>query len=220
MPQTFGVIFDMDGVLVDSYRPHFESWRALAAENALELTEEQFARLFGRPGRTIITELWAGSVREDQVRSLDERKEYLYREIIRDHIPVCEGLIGLLEDLRTGGAKLAVGSSGPPENVDLVLDGLGIRTYFSAMVTGMDVTRGKPDPEVFLLAAERIAVPPARCAVIEDAPAGLQAAHRAGMKAIALTTSHPADRLSEADLVVAGLSDLNARGVRDLIFPV
>jgi beta-phosphoglucomutase family hydrolase len=214
----YGVIFDMDGVLVDSYHPHFESWRQLAEENDLRMTEEQFAHQFGRTSREIIRSLWGEHINDETIATLDRRKESLYREIIRKDIPVCDGLLELLSDLAADDATMAVGSSGPPENVDAVLDGLNIRHYFSAVITGMDVARGKPDPQVFLLAAERMGLAPLKCTVIEDAPAGLKAAHNAKMKAIGITTSHPRDRLCEADLIISSLTELNCGRVRGLIF--
>ncbi|NLX04489.1 MAG: HAD family phosphatase [Phycisphaerae bacterium] len=217
MSDEYGVIFDMDGVIVDSYRPHFRSWRLLARENGLELTEADFARLFGRTSREILRELWPGGLDEVRVRQLDDRKEHLYRQIIRDEIPACEGLFDLLDDLAGGGVCMAVGSSGPPENVDLVLDGLNIRRFFSGVVTGRDVERGKPDPQVFLTAAAKINVHPGRCVVVEDAPAGLLAAHRAGMKAVAVTGSHPAERLVEADIIVDSLGQLDVGVLGHLI---
>jgi beta-phosphoglucomutase len=216
--QRYGVIFDMDGVLVDSYHPHFESWRQLAEENDLQMTETQFAHQFGRTSREIIRSLWGEDISDETIATLDRRKESLYREIILKDIPVCEGLLELLSDLAADGATLAVGSSGPPENVDAVLDGLNIRRYFSAVITGMDVARGKPDPQVFLLAAERMGIAPQKCAVIEDAPAGLKAAHNAKMKAVGITTSHPRERLCEADLIISRLTELNCGRVRGLIF--
>jgi len=219
MSDRYGVIFDMDGVLVDSYHAHFQSWRMLAHEHGLEITEQQFANYFGRTSREIIGELWGDVLAGDdqRVQTLDRRKEHLYREIIRNDIPLSEGLCELLGALAGDGAVLAVGSSGPPENVELVLDGTNIRHYFSAVITGADVTRGKPDPQVFLLAAERMSLGPQFCAVIEDAPAGIEAARRAEMKAIALTTSHNPDRFTTADMIITTLTDLTPNRLRKLI---
>jgi beta-phosphoglucomutase len=184
------VIFDVDGVLVDSYHAHFESWRRLAAEEGLELTEAQFARTFGRTSRDIIAELWPDRrLDAARIRELDDRKEALYRAIVREAFPAMPGARALVEALDHAGFRLAVASSGPPENVALALDRLGVAPIVDAVVTGRDVERGKPDPQVFLLAAERLGVPPARAIVVEDAPAGVEAATRAGMKAVALLSS-------------------------------
>jgi len=211
-----GVIFDMDGVLVESYRPHFESWRITAREYGKDMTEAQFARGFGRTSREIIRDLW-GEVPEAKILEFDRRKEAVYRELIREKIPAVPGVFELVSALATDGFKLAVGSSGPIENVDLVLDGLGLRKYFSAVVSARDVTKGKPDPEVFLTAAKKLGLAPNRCVVIEDAVPGIQAAHNAGMKVIALTTSHPKDKLVEADLIAADLRGMTANQIRSLL---
>jgi beta-phosphoglucomutase len=192
----FAVIFDMDGVLVDSYRAHWQSWRMMAAEIGRGLTEEQFLRTFGRTSREIIAEHWgAAALTEEQVLAFDRRKEALYREIVAHDFPAMDGARELIVELHAAGFKLAVGSSGPPENVALALEKLGVCNLFHAVVTGADVTRGKPDPQVFLLAAQRLGVEPRHCAVIEDAPVGIAAANAAGMTSIALlSTGHTRER--------------------------
>lgn len=214
-----GVIFDMDGVLIDSYRAHFESWRIIAAEEGLQITEEQFAQTFGRTSREIIAALWGKHTPDEaKIRELDERKEAAFRELLRDHFPIMPGAPELLDALHEAGFALAIGSSGPPENVALTLKKLGRRDLFGAVITGKDVTRGKPDPQVFLLAAERLGVPPQRCAVVEDAPPGVEAAHRAGMVAVGLvSTGRTREMLAAADLVVDSLSELSPEVFRSLI---
>jgi beta-phosphoglucomutase len=206
------VIFDMDGVLVDSYRPHFESWRRLAAESGLRMTETEFAGTFGRTSREIVRHFWGRGMPDEEIDRLDRRKEALYRELVRDDFPAMEGAVELLDALHAEGIALAVGSSGPAENVALALEMLRRRDRFGAVVTGMDVTRGKPDPQVFRLAAERLDLPPSSCAVIEDAPPGIEAARRAGMRAVALlSTGRRAEDFDHVppDLVVASLRELS-----------
>ena len=210
-----GVIFDMDGVLVDSYAAHLESWQRLADELGAAISEGQFAATFGRTSREIIRELFAVTESEAVAR-YDARKEALYRDIIRGRIPVMAGAIGLVTALHTAGFRLAVGSSGPPENIVLVCEDCGLDSMLAGRVSGVDVTRGKPDPEVFLLAAERIGVVPANCVVLEDAPAGVEAAVRAGMRCIALAGTVGPERLGQADLVVERLDEIDAAVVRKL----
>ncbi len=209
----FGVIFDMDGVLVDSGPAHLQSWQLLAREMGREITAEQFAHSFGQRSSEIITHTF-GITDAGEIARLDARKESLYRDLIRGHVPVMPGAKELVKSLHASGFRFAVGSSGPPENVTLVCEEMGLTPLISAIVTGMDVQRGKPDPQVFQIAAERLRLSPADCVVIEDAPVGIEAAHRAGMKCIALTSSHPRERLSGADHVVARLSELDANAVR------
>jgi beta-phosphoglucomutase len=138
--------------------------------------------------------------------------------LITQDIPAMPGVVELLKSLRGAGFKLAVGSSAPPENVNFVLDGLNIRSLFDAVVTGGDVLRGKPDPQVFLLAAQRIGLNPRQCAVVEDAPPGVAAAKAAGMVAVGLcSTGRKREDLIQADTVVNSLGELSPEFFRDLI---
>ena len=211
------VIFDVDGVLVDSYHAHFESWKLLGKETGVTLDERQFAESFGRRSREVIRQHWGSSLPEQEVKRLDQRKEGLFREIIERSFPGMDGARELIESLN--GLHVAVGSSAPKENVALVLDRLGVKDRIQAAVTGEDVTRGKPDPQVFQLAAEELGVPADRCVVIEDAVPGIEAARAAGMKVVALvSTGRDASTLRAAgpDLVVRSLRELSAARLRGL----
>jgi beta-phosphoglucomutase len=216
-----GVIFDVDGVLVDSYDAHYRSWVAMAAEHDVEFTIDAFSRTFGRTSRDIIAELFPAQVTRNlddaRIAALDDCKEALFRKIISADFTAMDGAAELIAELHKAGLAIALGSSGPAENVNLVVDRLDCRSMLSAIITGSDVTRGKPDPEVFLLAAERLGLPPGRCVVIEDAPAGIDAAHAAGMCAVGLvSTGRKASELTAADRIVASLRELDAAGVRAL----
>jgi beta-phosphoglucomutase len=215
--REYGVIFDMDGVLIDSFEPHRRSWQAMAREHDVEMTDEQFAMTFGRTSRDIIHHFWGETITDEQIRQMDDRKEALFREILREQIPVMPGAIELIDDLAAHGFRMGVGSSGPPENVLLVVERLGLKQRLTGIVTGLDVTRGKPDPQVFLLAAKRMGLEPDRCSVVEDAVHGITAAKRAGMKAIALTGTAPREAFAAADLVVDRLSELRAADIATLI---
>jgi len=218
-----GVIFDMDGVLVDSFDAHFESWRRLGVEEGILFTQAQFARTFGQTSREIIRHSWAAEGRHPDTREinrLDERKEALFRASIADSFPAIDGARKLVDALRQAGFRLAVGSSAPPENVSLVLERFGGPGLFDGVVNGMEVTRGKPDPQVFLVAAKRIGVEPSSCAVIEDAVPGIEAARRAGMAAVAfVSTGRTREEFEQAraDLVVASLGDLTPASLAQLI---
>ncbi len=218
MNKPLGVIFDMDGVLVNSYQPHFLSWRQAAVKIGLELKEPDFARTFGRTSREIIAHLWPGKMDDAAIARFDLGKEAAYREILRVNFPAMEGAGHLIQSLSAAGFKLAIGSSGPPENVAVVKEQLPNGNLISATVDGMQVKHGKPDPEVFLTAAQKIDVAPERCAVIEDALAGIEAARRAGMAAIALTGTATREALSErAHLVVDSLNELSPEIIANLI---
>src|SRR3990170_4167544 len=192
---ALAVIFDLDGVLVDSYRAHFASWRRLYGELGIDYSEAAFAADFGRTSRDILRRTLGDDLTDERIHALDSRKEALFRDILRESFPAMDGAVELIDALATDGFLLAVGSSGPPENIALALDKLGRAEKFAAVVTGQDVTRGKPDPQVFQLAAERLGVPAASCAVVEDAVHGIEAARRAGMASIALTGTTTRDKL-------------------------
>ena len=212
----YGVIFDMDGVLVNSYHAHFESWNRLARAHGLVMTEQQFAATFGRTTREIIKALWSDSVADEDIAAWDDEKEAAYRDILREHFPEMPGAAALLESLHEAGFALAIGSSGPPENVSVVLQCLP--DVFDAAVTAVDVTRGKPHPEVFLKASAKLKVRPIRCAVVEDAPAGVAAARKARMAAVGITGTAPWDKLArQAHLVIDSLAELTPERISTLI---
>lgn len=215
-----GVIFDLDGVLIDSFHAHFESWKGVAAEHGVALTEQEFARTFGRTSREIIVSTWAvPDLTDERVREIDDRKETRYREIIAHHLPIMEGALVLIDALRAAKFRIAVGSSAPPENVRLAIDRIGPHR-FDAAVHGRDVHRGKPDPEVFLLAASRLAVSPESCVVIEDAVPGIEAARRAGMASVALVSTGRVEgelRRARPSIVVHSLAELTPERLSALL---
>lgn len=210
------VIFDVDGVLIDSYQAHFKSWLQMFGEHGESFTEEQFRKTFGRTSRDIIAALHGNDLTIAEMDAWDDRKEALYREIIRQEFPANDGAGELLDALHSAGFQLAVGSSGPPENIALTLECLGRAPMFGAVVTRVDVTRGKPDPQVFQIAGERLGVTSEQCVVVEDAPAGIEAANRAGMASVALTGTATRGELSQARLVVDSLRELTPERLRNL----
>ncbi len=216
LPRT--VIFDADGVLVDSYQAHLEAWRALGRRLGRDLPEARFAATFGRRNEDLMHDLWGDAVAPEDVPAWSDWKEAAYREILLRDFPAMDGARELIDALRAAGFRLAVGSSGPPENVAACLRGLQRAGAFDATVDGSQVARGKPEPEVFLTAAEKLAVPPARCAVVEDAVAGVEAAKRAGMAAVGLTGTTTREALApRAALVVDSLRDLSPETIAALI---
>lgn len=213
------VIFDMDGVLVDSFAAHRDAWTAMATADGLPFDPVRFTEAFGRTSGEVIAHLWgAGRYTVAQIAALDARREAAYRDAIRRHFPAMPGARELIAALADAGFAVALGSSGPPENAELVLEKLGVGNRFGAVVTGRDVRKGKPDPEVFLAAASRLGVPPGRCAVIEDAPAGISAANAGGMVSIGLaSTGRTRQSLAAACLVVDSLHELSPSRIRQLL---
>ena len=192
-----GVIFDMDGVLVDNRDIHIEAYQILLQKYGLHATYEQLLAEFGKVNAEIFDDLFgAGAFSRAEVERLGGEKEAIYRQLIARKIAPVAGLVDFLKALKSKGIKIAVGSSGPRENVDFVLEKCGIAGCFDAIVDGGMVRLGKPAPEVFLKAAALLGKDPAECLVFEDAPVGIEAARRAGMSVIALTTTFSPKRLA------------------------
>jgi HAD superfamily hydrolase (TIGR01509 family) len=191
-------IFDHDGVLVDSYRFHLDAWLDLGRREGLPLTDEFIHATFGMTNPSILRELLGEDVDDPQIARYGELKEVCYRDTARGRITLMPGVRELLDGLNAAGVRLAIGSSGPRENLLLTVRECGLEGRFAAISSLEDITRGKPDPEVFLIAAQKAGVRPSRAVVFEDAPVGLQAAKAAGMLAIGVGTTHPLETLREA----------------------
>ncbi|MFX1408901.1 MAG: HAD family hydrolase [Promethearchaeota archaeon] len=206
MFHDYGVIFDMDGVLVDTGPIHFESWVKMANEIGKKFTKDFFNKTFGEQSIPITRKLLGAKVEPHLVEKWANLKEQYYREMIRDKLKPSPGVLDLIKDLKDNNFKMAVGSSGPPENVELTLTSLKINDFFDVVITAAEVEKSKPEPDVFLIAAEKLRINPENCVVIEDAPVGITAGKRAGMKVIALRTTLCNVELLDADLVVPNLS--------------
>lgn len=202
------VIFDLDGVLIDSGPAHRESWQALGAELKIEVSDQAVAAVFGRQNRDIVPILFGDDRTPAEVRRLGARKEELYRELVRGQVPVNDGAVELVKYYHGNGYQLAIGSSTPRANIDLALAEMDIADLFEVIVSSEEVSIGKPDPSVFLTAAGRLGVAPRNCLVIEDAPAGVLAGRAAEMAVVALAGSYPAEMLSQAQRVITSLREL------------
>jgi len=202
------VLFDLDGVIVDSKEAHFLAFKQLGEEVGYPFTRETFTKIFGRHNNDIFPILFGHPLPQERIDELGDRKEAIVRDLIRGHVEPLPGVATLIPALRAAGFHLAIGTSTPLANVELILGELGLRNYFQVIVSAEDVTRGKPNPQVFLLGAERLGIPPACCVVVEDAVAGVQAAHNGGMKALAVTTNHSREALSRAECVVDSLEEV------------
>ena len=207
------VIFDMDGVLVNSNAAHFEAFQKMGEIVGVPFTQALLERTVGMHNNSIFPLWLGGELSPERVTELALQKESLYRQIASKYLDGIDGSVELVRSLFKSKFSLAVGSSGPRANVELALKTLEIGSYFSAVVTGDDVRHGKPAPDIFLQAAQKLQASTSDCLVIEDAPQGVQAALAAGMKVIAVTTSMPRDALSEAHLVVDSLRDLNPESI-------
>ena len=208
------VIFDWDGVVVDSSNLHERSWEIIAARRALVLPPGHFKKGFGMKNNAIIPALgWATD--PAAVDELACEKEQIYRDLVREHgIDPLPGVRELLCSLQAESLPAAIGSSTERANLDLLLDLMDLRRFFAAIVSGEEVAEGKPDPSIFLLAAERLGHPPGECLVIEDAPVGIEAARRAGMPVLAVATTNPPGTLQDANAVVHDLRGIGVEALR------
>jgi len=205
-----GALFDWDGVVIDSSRQHEESWEMLAAEIGKPLPYDHFVRGFGMKNQVIIPQILKWTNDPGEIDRYSLRKEFLYRQIIREHgIQPLPGVVELLELLGQHGVPCSVASSTHRENIETIFDAMGLRGYFRAVVTSEDVSHGKPDPEVFLKSAAMIGRDPGNCVVFEDAHVGIAAGRDAGAKVIAVATTHSVEELGMADAAVHSLLEVD-----------
>ena len=192
-PSAF--IFDLNGTLIDDMEFHSTAWYAiLNDELKAGLTREQVRReMYGKNEELLERVFGKGRFSKEETDELSMRKERAYQDAFRAHLRLIAGAPGFLEKAARHGIRMGIGTAAIPFNIDFVLDNLGIRHYFSSIVSADDVTRSKPDPETFLKAAGELGKSPAECLVFEDAPKGVEAAYRAGMSCIVLTTMHEKD---------------------------
>lgn len=213
------VIFDWDGVVVDSSSHHERSWEILAAKRGLPLPADHFKRGFGKKNNVIIPDLgWATEPVE--VGALAREKEEIYRSLVRERgIEPLPGARALLAALQAAAIPCAIGSSTERANLDCLLDLMDLRRFFSVIVSGEEVMNGKPDPAIFILAAKRLGSDPADCVVIEDALVGIEAAKRAGIPVLAVATTEPAEALAHADGVAQGLETVDLSWLASMTDP-
>jgi len=211
------VIFDLDGVLINTGEFHRLSWHDLAREEGFEMTDEFFYRTFGMQNYQIISQLVDKELPRAEIDAMGQRKEEYYRQRIAGQLTLMEGVEELLADLKSKGFRMAIGSSTPRVNLEFMLDNIKVHGYFEAYVTGEEVSNGKPAPDTFLKAAEKLALPAGRCVVVEDAVQGVQAGKAAGMAVVAITTTRPRKDLEQADKIVDSMTELSAGDFRELL---
>ncbi len=216
MRKDWAALFDWDGVIIDSAAQHEKSWERLAQHEKLPLPPGHFKRGFGMKNDRIIPDILNWTHNDVEIRRLSLRKEEFYREILKETgLQALPGVELWLEQLHQAHVPCAIGSSTHLANIQASLNLIGLKKYFSAIVTAEDVEHGKPHPDVFLKAAQKLNMDAARCVVFEDAQVGIQAARNAGMKVIGVATTHPAASLKNADLIVEKLNELRLEQIRD-----
>jgi len=212
----YAVLWDMDGVLVDTAELHYQTWKQTLADYDIPFSRQIFNEFFGMNNEQTLTGILGRPPEPSFLQELSDNKEDKFRKSIHDQVELYPGVRKLLQELQRAGVRQAIASSAPQENIDALVNELNMASFFQAIVSGCELKR-KPDPDIFLLAAERLGVEPQYCVVIEDALHGIEAARRASMKCIAVATTHPVDLLSQADLVVGSINELSAARILDLI---
>jgi beta-phosphoglucomutase family hydrolase len=210
------VIWDMDGVIADTAEYHYRAWHDTLAGYGADLTREHFLRFFGQLPEVLVKDVAGSNVSPEVINKIVNDKEADFRLRFGNNVKALPGATGLIKSLSGHGIKQAVASSAPLENIDVVLRGIGIEGCFQAIVFGDEVSEGKPSPQIFLLAAKKLGVSAGNCVVFEDAVAGVAGAKSAGMKCVAVTNSHPREKLKQADLVIASLEEIDVDSLTSL----
>lgn len=215
-----GLIFDMDGVIVDNHYYHFKAWQMFFEKYGKSVSEEDYKKnINGRTMKAIIHGIFEDrKLTEAEAKAYGNEKEAMYRDIYSDHLSPTTGLIPFLEKVRSEGVKTVIGTSAPKENVDFTIDGLKIGHYFDDILDDRAVTKGKPDPEIYVKCAAAINYPNSQCVVFEDALAGIEAGKNAGSAVVGIATTHRADELTKnTDLVVPDFTSLSIEQLKNLL---
>jgi beta-phosphoglucomutase family hydrolase len=206
----FAVIFDMDGVIVDNNRFHSNAWKEFCRIHGFSLSDDEFNKyISGKINKDTLAFLFKRKLSADEIEKYGKEKEMIFRQIYKPYMQLPEGLTDLLTGLKQNKFKTAIATSAPVENVNFVFENLDIKKYFDAVIDESQINNGKPNPEIYLKAADRIGMNPAECIVIEDSTSGIRAAVNAGMKVIAITTTHNKMSLGNADMVIDSFKELN-----------
>ena len=215
MAQFKAVIWDMDGVLVETGQYHYEAWQEVLKDYDIPFSIDTFRETFGMNNRGLLEKLLGTPPTQLQLDLIANKKELLFRNLIHGKVELEPGVRNWLETFHKNGILQAIGSSAPQANIDLLLDEMNVCNYFLAVISGENMP-GKPDPAIFLTAAKKIQVRPEDCVVIEDAITGITAAKKAGMKSVAITSTNSEDKLSSADRIIDSFVNFSPNILNDL----
>ena len=214
------VIFDMDGVLVDSNPFHITNWTGYLRKRGVSFDPEELPKqILGQRNDAALRSLFGPNLTPEHRHQMSEEIEANFREIFRAHAKAPAGLMLLIEECRRAAIPMGVASSAMKKNVDLVVDALGLRPYFQVVIDGDHVSQPKPDPEIYLLAAERLGVEPSQVVAFEDSFVGIAAVHGAGMKCVAIASTFPPEQLrdeTKTDWVARSFEEVNLDRLRAL----
>ncbi|MVN90330.1 HAD family hydrolase [Mucilaginibacter aquatilis] len=214
----YAAIFDMDGTLVDNNPYHFKTWKNLFEQyNRVEVTPELYnEKLSGVPGMVIMREFFADDYTEEHMKEMFDAKTLQYKQDYAPYVAPVNGLERFLTELKHAGVKLAVASSATASNIDFILSKLPFKHLFDVIIDGPRVSKAKPNPQIFLKAAEDLGVRPENCVVFEDSLSGVKAGNAAGMKVIGITTSHTGEELQPVHRVITDYSEITERDIAAL----
>ena len=210
-------IFDMDGVIADNMPYHTKAWEKFLQKYSPGLQIGDVSSKYGMTNTDLMSFVLSRKLAAAEVERYGEEKERFYRELYAADMAPLPGLVDFLRELKSAGMRAVVATSAPRSNVDFLLDGLKLRPLFDAVIHAGHVTRGKPDPEIYLTAASRVGCRPDACVVFEDAMAGVEAARRAAMTVVGVATTFPPDRLAGARLVIKDFREINVARLNELL---
>lgn len=200
-------IFDLNGTLIDDMDYHIRAWYDILHALGAKLSIEQVKLECYGKNEELLERIFPGRFTYDEMQAMIARKEAGYREVFRPHLRLIRGLDAFLHKAHQLEIIMGIGSAALPENINFVLDGLSLHHYFKAIVSAVDVRMSKPDPETFISCSLRLGMPPSHCIVFEDSPMGVEAARRAGMKSVVITTLHPKEDFAAGDHILAVIED-------------
>lgn len=215
---SFAVIFDMDGVIVDTNPFHKTSLKQFCEKYGYRLSDDELInRIYGRTNNDWIRNIF-GELTKEKILELGEEKEEMFRTLYKDHIQALNGLEEFLKKLKAENIPVAIGTSAPRSNVDFILEHTGLEKYFDAILDQSHVENGKPNPEIYLKAAAALGFDPAKCIVFEDSLSGVEAGQRAGCKVVGVTTTHSPEELSHTDFIINDFVGLEPKALYTSVF--
>ncbi len=214
---SIAALFDMDGVIVHTNPYHKKAFKIFLDKHDISITDQELKdNVYGRTNHEIFPYIFGDKYTEEKGKEWADEKEAIFRDLYKEDVAPVSGLLDFLDELQRRNIKTAVGTSAPVENLDFIMDSLDLRHYFDAFLHSAHVSNGKPDPEIYLKAADELGVEPTSCVVFEDSVAGVKAGLNAGMKVVAVATTHTADEFDGADLVIDDFEKMSVEKLHSL----